>query len=164
MKIHLINPNTTASMTQMAANAARNVAAAGTDIIANQPAHGPVSIEGFYDEAFAVPEMLHEIRKHNDCDGHIVACFDDTGVDAARCIANGPVIGICEAACITAATIANRFSVVTTLSRSVPALQHLIHKYGAERRCASIRASDIPVLDLEKQETAAMQKIEHECH
>ncbi len=163
MKIHLINPNTTATMTQTAAAAATQVAAAGTQIIANQPADGPVSIEGYYDEAFAVPEMLQEIRKHNDCDGHIVACFDDTGVDAARCVANGPVIGICEAGCIAAGTIANRFSIVTTLSRSVPALHHLIQRYGAERRCASIRASDIPVLELEKQEQQAMQTIENEC-
>jgi len=147
----------------MAASAASKVAAIGTDIVANQPQHGPVSIEGFYDEAFAVPEMLQEIRKNNDCDGHIVACFDDTGVDAARCIAEGPVIGICEAGCITAATIANRFSIVTTLSRSVPALHHLIVKYGQERRCASIRSSDIPVLELEKQEHKAMRSIEKEC-
>jgi allantoin racemase len=120
-------------------------------------------VEGFYDEAFAVPEMLQEIRANNHCDGHIVACFDDTGVDAARCIADGPVIGICEAGCIAAGTISNRYSIVTTLSRSVPALQHLVHKYGQERRCVSIRASDIPVLELEEQAPAAMEKLEREC-
>ena len=83
-------------MTREAVLAAQSVAASGTEIIGNQPKHGPVSIEGYYDEVFAVPEMLAEIKQHNDCDGHVVACFDDTGVDAARCIANGPVVGICE--------------------------------------------------------------------
>ena len=163
MKIHLINPNTTASMTGKAVIAARSVAATGTEIIGNQPAHGPVSIEGYYDEVFAIPAMLEQIQLNNACDGHVVACFDDTGVDAARCIANGPVIGICEAACLMAGTIANSFSIVTTLSRSVPALTHLVHKYGAERRCASVRASDIPVLDLEKEEPAAQELITEEC-
>lgn len=150
-------------MTDQAVIAARSVAASGTEIIGNQPEDGPVSIEGFYDEVFAVPAMLEQIQLNNSCDGHVVACFDDTGVDAARCIAHGPVIGICEAACLAAGTIANRYSIVTTLRRSVPALTHLVHKYGAERRCASVRASDIPVLDLEKQESAAFTQIAEEC-
>lgn len=162
MKIHLINPNTTVSMTQGALVAAQSVAASGTEIIGNQPAHGPVSIEGFYDEVFAVPEMIAEVIKHNNCDGHVIACFDDTGVDAARCIANGPVIGICEAGCLVMNTIANSFSIVTTLRRSVPALTHLVHKYGADRRCVSIRASDIPVLELEKNDDA-YQQLAAEC-
>ena len=162
MKIHLINPNTTSSMTREAVLAAQSVAASGTEIIGNQPKHGPVSIEGYYDEVFAVPEMLAEIKRHNDCHGHVVACFDDTGVDAARCIANGPVVGICEAGCLVAGTIANSFSIVTTLRRSVPALNHLVHKYGAEHRCASIRASDIPVLELE-QGGGAYKQIAAEC-
>lgn len=143
--------------------AAQSVAATGTEIVGNQPSDGPVSIEGFYDEVFAIPAMLEQIRLNNDCNGHVIACFDDTGVDAARCIADGPVIGICEAACLVAGTIANSFSIVTTLSRSVPALTHLVHKYGADRKCVSVRASDIPVLDLEKQETAALQQIGNEC-
>jgi len=162
MKIHLINPNTTASMTRDAVLAAQSVAAVGTEVIGNQPQHGPVSIEGYYDEVFAVPEMLAEIVQHNDFDGHIVACFDDTGVDAARCIASGPVVGICEAGCLVAGTIANSFSIVTTLRRSVPALNHLVHKYGADRRCVSIRASDIPVLELE-QGGGAYEQIAAEC-
>jgi len=136
MKIHLINPNTTATMTQGALLAAQSVAASGTEIIGNQPAHGPVSIEGFYDEVFAV--------------------------HAARCIANGPVIGICEAGCMVMNTIANSFSIVTTLRRSVPALTHLVHKYGADRRCVSVRASDIPVLELEKNDDA-YQQLAAEC-
>lgn len=143
--------------------AAQSVAATGTEILGNQPSDGPVSIEGFYDEVFAVPAMIEQIRLHNDCDGHVVACFDDTGVDAARCVANGPVIGICEAACIAAGTIANSYSIVTTLRRSVPALTHLVHRYGENHRCVSIRASDIPVLDLEKQDSGALAQIAAEC-
>ena len=162
MKIHLINPNTTASMTEQAVLAAVSVAAPGTEIIGNQPDDGPVSIEGYYDEAFAVPGMLEQIRANNHCDAHVIACFDDTGLDSARCIATGPVIGLCEAGCMAAVSVANSFSIVTTLSRSLPALTHLIHKYGAERRCVSIRASDIPVLELEDDSGDALQRIKKE--
>lgn len=149
MKIHLVNPNTTASMTATAIAAARSVAHANTEIIGSQPDYGPESIEGYYDEVFAIPGLLGNIVAHNDCDGHVIACFDDTGLDAARCVANGPVVGLCEAACMMASMVANRFSIVTTLSRSVPALEKLAQHYGMSDRCASIRASDVPVLDLE---------------
>ena len=149
MKIHLVNPNTTASMTATAVDAARAVANSNTEIIGSQPDYGPESIEGYYDEVFAIPGLLENIIKYNECDGHVIACFDDTGLDAARCIANGPVAGLCEAACMMASMVSNRFSIVTTLSRSVPALEKLAMHYGMSDRCVSIRASDVPVLDLE---------------
>ena len=45
MKLLLVNPNTTASMTEKAAIAARSVASPGTEILASNPSDGPVSIE-----------------------------------------------------------------------------------------------------------------------
>jgi len=84
MKIHLVNPNTTASMTATAVAAARAVANGDTEIIGSQPDYGPESIEGYYDEVFAIPGLLDHINKHNHCDGHVIACFDDTGLDYAR--------------------------------------------------------------------------------
>jgi len=136
-------------MTATAVTAARAVANADTEIIGSQPDDGPESIEGYYDEVFSIPGLIDNINKHNSCDGHVIACFDDTGLDAARCIANGPVVGLCEAGCMTASMVANKFSIVTTLSRSVPALEKLAHHYGMSDRCVSIRASDVPVLALE---------------
>lgn len=163
MKIHLVNPNTTASMTEKAAQAARAVCADGTEIVPSQPEYGPESIEGYYDEVFSVPGMLEKIIAYDgSVDGHVIACFDDTGLDAARTIANGPVVGICEAAVYTASMVSNTFAIVTTLERSVPALHHLIIKYGAERKCAAIRASDIPVLELEDKNSSARSLIESE--
>lgn len=151
MRILVVNPNTTASMTQTIAVAARKAAAAGTEIVALSPTMGPESIEGYYDEAFAVPGLLEEIVKgeRSGADAAVIACFDDTGLDAARTAAAIPVVGICEAAMHMATLVGGRFSVVTTLSRSVPALEHLALRYGMERRC-TVRASDIPVLELER--------------
>jgi allantoin racemase len=54
MRILIINPNTTARMTEAIGRAGRRAASAGTEIIAVNPADGPVSIEGYYDEAFSV--------------------------------------------------------------------------------------------------------------
>ena len=63
MKIKIINPNTTQSMTDKIGNAARSVALGGTEIVAVSPSMGPVSIEGHYDEAIAAIGVLDEVRK-----------------------------------------------------------------------------------------------------
>ena len=55
MRILVVNPNTTAAMTAKIGRASRAAAAVGTEIIAVNPVDGPVSIEGYYDEAFSVP-------------------------------------------------------------------------------------------------------------
>jgi len=83
-KILIVNPNTTASMTETIGAAARAVAAPGTEISAVTSSMGPVSIEGYYDEAFAVPGLIQALVSTPDADAAIIACFDDTGLDAAR--------------------------------------------------------------------------------
>ena len=159
MKIIVINPNTTASMTAKIGEAASMVASPGTDIIAVNPSYGPASIEGYYDEVFAIPGMIEEISKHANADAFIIACFDDTGLDAARCATSAPVIGIGEAGFHFASLVSGKFGVVTTLSRSVPAIEHNLLKYSLDRRCAGVRASEVPVLDLELPGSDACVKI-----
>ncbi len=161
MKLLLVNPNTTSSMTDKAGEAARMVAASGTEIIAVNPEYGPISIEGYYDEVFSIPGLLEEVRKGeaSGCQGTVIACFDDTGLDAARCIASGPVVGICEAAMHIASLLANSFSIVTTLRRSIPALEELTVKYGMSRKCHRIRAAEVPVLELENPDSEATKLI-----
>ncbi|MCX8520624.1 MAG: aspartate/glutamate racemase family protein, partial [Rhodoferax sp.] len=124
MRILLVNPNTTRSMTDKAGTAARRVASVGTEIVAVTSPHGPASIEGYYDEALSLAGLLQAIRQHPEHDAVVIACFDDTGLDAARCLTDKPVVGIGEAGYRMAAMLSNHFSVVTTLARSVPALQH----------------------------------------
>lgn len=160
MRLLLVNPNTTASMTATAATAARAVAAIGTEIEAVTSAIGPASIEGYYDEAFAVPGLLVEIARGEraGADAAIIACFDDTGLDAARALASIPVVGLCEAAVATAAFVARRFAVVTTLERSVGPLEELVRRYGMSGRC-NVRASGVPVLALEQEGEAALDEV-----
>lgn len=160
-KILIVNPNTTASMTATIAAAARAAAAPGTEISAVTSAMGPVSIEGYYDEAFAVPGLIQALVNAPDADAAIVACFDDTGLDAARTAARFPVVGICEAALVTAGQIAKRIAVVTTLPRSIVPLEELVRRYGFAER-ARVTACDVAVLDLEKPGSGAEAKLEAE--
>ena len=163
MRLLVVNPNTTASMTATIADAATRVAHAGTEIVAVTSAMGPASIEGYYDEAFAVPGLLAEIARGEraGADAAIIACFDDTGLDAARTLAAIPVLGICEAALAATSFIAQRFVIVTTLERSRLPLEHLVRRYGMAGRC-TVRAADIPVLSLEDPDSNARDRLRGE--
>lgn len=162
-KILVVNPNTTASMTATIAEAARQVAAPTTQIVAATSSMGPVTIEGYYDEAFAIPGLLREIRlgEQQGARAAVIACFDDTGLDAARAMARMPVIGICEAALATAAFLAKRFTVVTTMERSRVPIEELAHRYGMAGR-ARIRAANISVLSLDDPNSGARDKLRSE--
>jgi len=160
-KILIVNPNTTASMTQTIGAAARAVAAPGTEISAVTSSMGPASIEGFYDEAFAVPGLIQALLEAPDADAGIIACFDDTGLDAARSVARFPVVGICEAALVTAGQLAKRVAIITTLPRSIVPLEELVCRYGFADR-ALVSACNVAVLDLEKAGSGAEEKLDAE--
>lgn len=162
MKILVINPNTTASMTAKIAVAARAVARPDTEIIAANSQNGPASIQGFLDVATCVPGLLAEVGQHPEVDAVVIACFDDTGIDAVRALVSVPVLGIGEAAYHAACMIATKFSVITTLSRSVPGLENNLMRYGLAQKCAGVRATDIPVLKLEEGDPATLYKIRAE--
>lgn len=165
MKLKIINPNTTEGMTAKIGACARAVAARDTEIVAVSPSMGPASIESYYDEALSVPGLLEEVRRGEEqgVDGYVIACFGDPGLYAARELARGPVLGIAEAAMHVASMVGTGFSVVTTLERTCNMAWHLAERYGMTRFCRNVRASDLPVLDLEQPGSDARRVITEEC-
>jgi len=164
MRLLVINPSTSANMTQRIDAAASRAAGQGVEVAAVNPASGPASIEGYFDEVFAAPGLVEEVAKGDAAgfDAFVVACFDDTGLEAARCAARGPVIGVGEAAFHLASLIAHRFSVVTTLSRSIAPIETNLTKYGLASRCARVRACEVPVLALDDPTSGARDKLSAE--
>lgn len=152
MRIRVINPNTTASMTTLIEASARAVAGPGVVVEGVTPAMGPASIESHYDEALAVPGLLAAVAagERDGVDGYVVACFGDPGVDAAREMAAGPVVGIAEAAMHAATLVGRGFSVVTTLSRTRGRALDLAVRHAPAGACRGVWACDIPVLELER--------------
>ncbi len=165
MLIKVINPNTTRSMTERIGLCAAAVAAPGTRIDAVNPTMGPASIESHYDEALSVPGLLEEIDRgeRDGVDGYVIACFGDPGLEAARELAHGPVVGIAEAAMRTAAYLGRGFSVVTTLGRTRGRALDLAAQYGVDRFCRNVRACEVAVLDLERPGSQARESIVREC-
>src|ERR1700692_1164095 len=92
MRIKIINPNTTATFTELSLNAGRAVAAPGTEILAGQPSSGTPSVECHVDEAVATLGVIEAVQagEADGVDGYVIACFGDTGLDAAREVAAGP--------------------------------------------------------------------------
>ena len=165
MKLLLVNPNTSAEMTAGIALAAREVAAVSTQVVAVNPSFGPLSIEGHYDEAMAAAGVAEQLRlagadAQSPPDAVVIACFGDPGLDAAREATDAPVLGIAEAAFHAASMLATGFSVVTTMTRTCIIAEHLVHKYGFERRCRGIHGTDIPVLALESGGAEMLAQIE----
>ncbi len=165
MKIQLINPNTSLGMTEKIAQSARSVCLESTEIIARSPQHGPESIECALDETIAAAALLDVIAQGEEegVDAHIIACFGDPAIDAARELATVPVIGIAGAAFQLASLVSHKFGVVTTMSRTLPAAEHLLHRYGYKHLCSGVRATDIPVLELEDLKDSLYQTLLTEC-
>ncbi|QDX31077.1 allantoin racemase [Dickeya poaceiphila] len=163
--IQVINPNTSLAMTETIGDAARRVAAPGTDILAVCPSQGVPSIEGHFDEAVATLGVLEQIRlgREQGVSGHVIACFGDPGLLAARELASAPVVGIAEAAMHLATLVATRFSIVTTLPRTLVIARHLLQRYGFEHHCAALHAIDLPVLALEDGHGLAQHKVREMC-
>lgn len=165
MKICVINPNTTADMTERIRLAAVRAARPDTLIVARTPEDGPVSIESHFDEAVSVIGVCEEIREgaRQGYDAYVLACFGDPGLNAARELARAPVVGIAQAAFQMASLIATRFSVVTTLGRTCVIAEHLLHSYGYAHLCRRVRAAEVPVLDLEREPDIAYRLIVEEA-
>ncbi|WP_028310094.1 aspartate/glutamate racemase family protein [Derxia gummosa] len=165
MLIRVINPNTSAAMTAAIGAAAARCAAPGTVIDCVNPTTGPASIEGHHDDALAAVGVIEQVRAGEalGAAGHVIACFGDPGLNAAREVATAPVIGVAEAAMHMATFVATGFSVVTTLERTCIISEHLVHNYGFTRQCRAIRACEIAVLELEDPGSGAYERIEEEC-
>ncbi len=143
-------------MTSTIEACARVVAGDGVDVTGVTNEFGPPSIESHYDEAMSVPGLLAAIQRGEQAgvDGYVIACFGDPGLDAARELAAGPVIGIAEAAMHTASHLGRGFSIVTTLGRTIGRAAELAQRYGMSHFCRGYHACEIPVLDLEIDPTA----------
>jgi allantoin racemase len=147
-RITVINPNTSAELTDAIALAAREVSGAGVTVRGVNPADGVPSVESHAEEAIAAVGVLAQVREQQaDTDAYVVACFGDTGVQAAREVATCPVVGMTEAALQTACLIAHRFVVVTLPARTVAHSDRVIRALGLEHRC-SVVAVDVPVAEL----------------
>lgn len=112
---------------------------------------GPASIECEYDEAMAQPGTIAKIveAERQGADAVVIDCMGDPGLKAGRECVSIPVVGPAETAMHVASMLGHTFSVVTVLKRLRAQQEDLAQVYGVGGKFASLRAVDIPVLELE---------------
>lgn len=158
--IVILNPNSTVSMTKAMLATAQDTCP-DMQIEAWTSHDGPPAIQGPEDGEACVPPLLKLVAKASDQGARviIIGCFDDTGLAEARAVTTCPVIGIGQAAYHLAALAGARFSVVTTLAVSTPILEQNIQTYGLGGSLAQVRASGVPVLELETNLVASATRV-----
>lgn len=159
MRIKAINPNTTPEMTENIGRVADKYTQDDTEIVAVSPERGPVSIESYYDDYLAVPGLLEEILVDTDeeFDAFIVACWGDPGIEACREVTEKPVVGIAEASMYVANMLGAKFSVATILPRAKDFIEAAVVKTGMETQCASVRCTDLTVVETETAREATVE-------
>lgn len=151
MRILVANVNTTVSMTDTIVAAARAVAAPGTEIVGITPPFGAESVEGNHESYLAAVAVQEAIRTYDgEYDAVIQAGYGEHGREGLQELCTVPVVDITEAAASTAQYLGHRYSVVTTLDRTVPLIEDRLLLAGLWQRCASVRASGLSVLELEE--------------
>ena len=114
MRILILNPNTTEEMTRRMVDAASPYAAPGTTLIPATAPRGFPYISSRSEADISAGIALEIIAEHEGAvDAVVIAAFGDPGLYAARELFDMPVIGVAEAAMLTACGVGERFGIVT---------------------------------------------------
>ena len=140
MKILIINPNSSEEMSAAIQNVAE-IYANGDFEVKTVPTPGaPEYIDYYIDQAIAAPGMMQIVKENEaEYDAFIVACHCDPNLDLLKQITDKPVVGIGEASMKLATMLGHSFSVVSAGKHSIPNKRAMVHKYGLDNECASVR-------------------------
>jgi Asp/Glu/hydantoin racemase len=149
LRILLLNPNMTASVTLMMADSGRAVAAAGTEIVPITAPRGMPYISGRAEAQIGGAIALEMLAEHGGvADAAIIAAFGDPGLSGARELFDFPVVGVSEAAMLTACMLGRQFAIVTFSHSLISWYRDCVTLNGMLDRCAGIHALDLAFSDL----------------
>jgi len=154
MKIKVIVPVSTDLWNEMIKEAYEKYKDPGTEIDIVNIQKGPESIEQIYDEAWAALPTLLEAEKaeKEGCDAIIDYCFGDPALEALKEAVNIPVVGLNEPSIHLASILGRKFSIIGVGGKEARGLMYdKVAHYGLDKKLASIRMTDIRVLDIKKE-------------
>jgi allantoin racemase len=148
MKILVINPNSSETVTAAIMESARRAATAGTELIGVTTKGGTRNIDSAFGDylsgAFMIRTCLEAVDLHRP-DAIVLAGFGRVGIDALKEALSIPVVSISESSMALACLLGHRFTTLTMLQQFVPYQQDLVRWYGFEDKCASVRAINVNV-------------------
>lgn len=149
MKILLVNPNITKTVTDVMVNEARRSASPGVEIISATAAFGAQYIETRVEAAIAAHALLDILAEEaNGKDAAIVSAFGDPGLMAAKEMLDIPVIGLSEAALHMAYTLGRRISIVCLTPRLRDWYGESAEAAGLADRIVNLRVVASPVRNI----------------
>ena len=146
MRLLLINPNTSDSVSALIRSEAKRSASPSTEIDVLTAPFGVAYIETRFEAmlgAYATAQLAGEHA--GDYDALVVGAFGDPGLAALREVLPVPVTGMTEAALASAHLLGHRISVIAISQRIQAWYREVIEGYGFGSRLASIRALDRPI-------------------
>jgi Asp/Glu/hydantoin racemase len=140
LRILVINPNTTESVTALVARHGHAVAGDAATFVPVTGRFGATYISSRASAAIAAHAALDALAQHvAGCDAVYLACFGDPGLAALREISPVPVVGMAEASCLEACNRGRRFAIVTGGPLWGPMLTEFVSGLGLSERLASVR-------------------------
>jgi len=144
VRLLLLNPNMTEPVTELMADAGRAVMAPGTELALSTALRGVPYISTRAEAQISGAIALETLARHDgQIDAAIIAAFGDPGLLAARELFDFPVVGVSEAAMLTACMLGQRFAVVTFSSALIGWYRDCVELNGMGDRCAGIHALDL---------------------
>lgn len=145
MNILLINPNTSEHVTQRLLEQAQFVVGEQATIHAYTAQTGPAIISSRSENAIALAEMLRLAATHqNGHDVLVLGVSIDTGLMALREMLDIPVVGMAEAALVTAGMLGGKIGCLTLGASMVPVYEELTASYGFASRVSKWRTIEMP--------------------
>jgi Asp/Glu/hydantoin racemase len=149
MRVLLINPNISDSVSELIRAEALRSASTGTEIEVLTAPFGVAYIETRFEAvigAYAAAEVA--AAHHERFDAVIVAAFGDPGLAGLREALPCPVVGLTEAALASACLLGQRFSIVAISQRIRAWYRETVEHCGLVGRLASIRGLDEALPDI----------------
>ena len=148
MKILVLNPNSSDTVTAAIMTSAHRAASPGTELVGLTTKGGTRNIDSamgdYLSGAYAIRTALDAVPLHRP-DAVVLAGFGRVGIDALKEALAIPVVCISEASMAMACLLGHRFTTLTMLQQFIPYQQDLVRYYGFEAKCASVRAININV-------------------
>lgn len=149
MRLLVINPNISESVTALIEAEARLTASPATQLTMQTATFGVAYIETRFEAligAYATAQLAAE--HHAGHDAVVIAAFGDPGLAALREVMPVPVLGMTESALATACMLGHRFSIVAISQRIQAWYREVVEANGLIGRLASIRALDRPLASI----------------
>lgn len=167
MKLLLINPNISDSVSRLIENEALRSVSPGTSVQVVTAQAGVAYIETRFEAMLGAHATAQLAAEHYaNADAIIVAAFGDPGLMALREVLPCPVTGLTEAALASACLLGNRFSIVAISQRIRAWYAETVQMYGLSSRLASIRGLDETLTDIgnvQGTQSERLVQLAHRC-